>query len=73
MAVQGAHKPRPWAKYLLAILGGNVVYLLITPYLPVPLQHQTFRVDWGLGLDFVLCVALYGLIRLVARSLLARK
>jgi hypothetical protein len=73
MGVQGLHRPRPWAEYLLAILGGNIIYLLITPYMPVALQHQTFRLDWGLGLDFVLCVALYGLIRFVARSLRERK
>ncbi len=73
MAVRDARRPRPWAEYLVAILGGNIVYLLITPYLPVPLQHQTFRVDWGLGLDFVLCAVLYGLIRFAAWSLRARK
>lgn len=57
-------KVRRWPDYLFAILGGNVIYFLLTPRLPAPLQHQPFRVDWGLGLDFALCVALYALLRL---------
>ena len=65
-------KPRPWADYLLAILGGNVIFLSLEPYLPLPLRHQIFRVDWGLGLDFALCLGLYGLIRW-GRKALVRK
>ncbi len=57
------HRSRRWAESLLAILGGNVVFLLLEPHLPASLQHQTFRVDWGLGLDFLLCAVLYGVIR----------
>jgi hypothetical protein len=57
------HRSRRWAESLLAILGGNVVFLLLEPNLPASLQHQTFRVDWGLGLDFLLCALLYGVIR----------
>ena len=60
----GASRLRRWAEYLLAILGGNVLFLLLEPHLPAPLRHQTFRVDWGVGVDFALCVGLYGLIRL---------
>jgi hypothetical protein len=55
---------RRWAEYLVAILAGNVVYLFIEPNLPVPLRHQMFRVDVGLGIDFLICVAVYGLVRL---------
>jgi len=57
------HRSHRWAESLLAILGGNVVFLLLEPHLPASLRHQTFRVDWGLGLDFLLCAALYGVIR----------
>ncbi len=64
-------KGRRWAEYVAAILGGNIVYVLLQPRLPEALQHQVFRVDWGLGLDFLLCGALYGVIRL-ARAVLTR-
>ncbi len=60
----GSNPVRRLTEYLLAILGGNILFLLLEPHLPTPLQHQTFRVDWGLGVDFALCAGLYGLIRL---------
>jgi hypothetical protein len=56
--------PRRWLEYLAAILIGNAIYYLsLLPHLPASLQHQGFQTDWGLGLDFVVCVAVYGLIR----------
>ena len=56
---------RRWIEYLIAILAGNALYfLLLFPVLPPPLQHQPFRFDIGLALDFVLCVAVYGVMRL---------
>lgn len=59
---------RRWAEYLLAVLGGNVVYLAIEPQLPPPFRHRMFQVDLGLAIDFIICVVLYGLIRLVRGS-----
>ena len=56
---------RQWAEYLLAILGGNIIYYWLCPRLPAVLQHRTFRIDWGLGLDFLICAGVYGLIRSV--------
>ncbi len=50
-------------EYLVAILGGNILFLIVEPHLPAALQHHTFRVDWGLGLDFALCVILYSVVR----------
>ncbi len=64
----GVSTTRRWAEYLLAVLGGNVIYLAIEPQLPIPLRHRMFQIDLGLALDFLICVALYGLIRL-ARGL----
>jgi len=60
----GVSITRRWAEYLVAILAGNIVYLFIEPHLPISLRHQMFRVDPGLGLDFVLCVAIFGLVRM---------
>jgi len=49
----------------LAVLLGNIIYFAAAPALPPSLQHQLFRPDLGLLLDFVVCAAVFGLIRLV--------
>jgi hypothetical protein len=59
---------RRWAEYLVAVLAGNIIYLAIEPQLPNPLRHRMFQVDLGLAIDFLICVSLYGLIRLVRGS-----
>ena len=64
----GVSTARRWAEYLVAVLGGNIIYLAIEPQLPSPLRHRMFQVGLGLALDFLICVALYGLIRLVRGS-----
>jgi hypothetical protein len=61
----GVSTIRRWAEYLVAVLAGNIIYLAIEPQLPSPLRHRMFKVDLGLALDFLICVTLYGLIRLV--------
>ncbi|MGH9592372.1 MAG: hypothetical protein ACRD5L_04720 [Bryobacteraceae bacterium] len=54
-----------WTKSLLAILAGNVIYYLAMPHLPSNWQHQLFRVDLGLGLDFAFCVGAFLLVRVI--------
>lgn len=50
---------------LAAVLIGNGVYFLfLFGHLPAPWQHQAFALDRGLGLDFLLCLAVYGVFRL---------
>jgi hypothetical protein len=39
------------------------------PYLPPAGRHRPNHLDWGLAVDFWVCVAIYGLIDLVARKL----
>lgn len=57
--------PRRWVEYLVAILFGNAIYYKsLWGHLPESLQHQGFAVDPGMLIDFVICVAMYGLIRL---------
>ncbi|HLN58856.1 MAG TPA: hypothetical protein VK416_09860 [Thermoanaerobaculia bacterium] len=57
--------PRRWIEYTAAILAGNAIYFLVLfPDLAPPLQHQPFRFDVGLALDFLCCVVVYGVIRL---------
>jgi hypothetical protein len=56
---------RRWLEYLIAILLGNLIYYFsLVPYLPQALRHEGFQMDWGVAVDFLVCVAVYGLIRL---------
>jgi hypothetical protein len=65
---------RRWVEYTVAILAGNAIYFLVLyPGLPRLLQHQAprpdahispIRLDLGLLIDFLCCVAVYGVIRL---------
>jgi hypothetical protein len=59
--------PKRWLEYLIAILLGNAIYYFsLAPHLPESLRHQGFQLDPGMFLDFVVCVAVYGLIRLAS-------
>jgi hypothetical protein len=61
----GVSTSRRWAEYLVAVLAGNVAYLFIEPQLPNAMRHRMFRVDLGLAIDFLMCVAIYALVRLI--------
>jgi hypothetical protein len=57
--------PRRWVEYLVAILVGNTIYYFsLMPHLPVALRHQSPKLDWGMGIDFLVCAGVYGLIRI---------
>ena len=62
-------RARPaWLDLLGAVLVGNAIYFfLLFPHLPELWRHQPFVLDLGLGLDFLVCMALYGLARLFHR------
>ena len=49
------------------VLGNGVYFLCFYPHLPATLRHETYHIDWGLGLDFLTCAAVYGLIKLRRR------
>jgi hypothetical protein len=53
------------ARYLLAVLLGNLIYFSIERYLPPAARHEPYRIDLGLAIDFSICLACYGLIRLI--------
>jgi hypothetical protein len=53
----------------LAVLLGNVIYFGVSPWLPPALQHELFRPDAGLVLDFLTCAVVFGLIRLIRNRL----
>ena len=59
---------RRWIEYTVAILAGNAIYYFsLVPHLPQALRHQGFLLDWGSLTDFVVCLAVYGLLRLGAK------
>ena len=57
-------KARFW-RYLIAIVLGNAIYFGIESWLPPKAQHQAYRIDWGLAVDFWICLACYGIVRLI--------
>lgn len=52
---------------LAAVLAGNLIYLLLEKHLPPRAQHQPFALDWGLLVDFWICLACFGLLRFLPR------
>jgi hypothetical protein len=56
---------RSFWQSLIAVLAGNAIYYGIYRYLPPRGQHQLYRVDWGLAVDFWICVICYFLIRMI--------
>lgn len=49
----------------MAILLGQLIYYFsLMPYLPDALRHHGSNIDLGMGVDFLVCLAVYGLIRL---------
>jgi len=34
-------------------------------YLPLRAQHQLYQIDWGLAVDFWICLVCYGIVRLI--------
>jgi len=63
-SIGGVSTARRWAEYLVAILSGNIIYLFVEPQLPLSMRHRMFRVDLGLAIDFLICVSVYGAVRL---------
>jgi hypothetical protein len=50
---------------LIAILAGNAIYFGIMKWLPPKAQHVPFQIDWGLAVDFWICVFCWGLLRMI--------
>jgi hypothetical protein len=53
---------------LAAVVAGNFIYFFVLMrHLPKRAQHSIGRVDLGLLIDFWLCLAIWGILRLAAR------
>jgi hypothetical protein len=48
-----------------AVLIGNAIYLGLESFLPFRARHQPFHIDWGLAVDFWICVVCWGVLRAV--------
>ena len=57
-----------WGDSLVAVVAGNLVYFLVSPLLPAALQHELFRMDLGLFVDFLFCGLALVAIRRVRRG-----
>ena len=51
---------------LAAVLAGNAVYFLLARYLPLGARHEAFRIDLGMVVDFLICLAALGVIKAIA-------
>ncbi len=60
-------------KFLIAILLGNGLYFLASPYLPPAAQHREYRPDLGTLVDFWFCLFAYGIIELITAYWARRK
>jgi len=51
---------------LAAVLAGNAIYFLLVRYLPLGARHQRSRIDLGMVVDFLICLAALGMIKAIA-------
>jgi hypothetical protein len=47
---------------LLAVVAGNALYFSIEGSLPPRARHTPYHIDWGLAVDFWICLVMYGLL-----------
>jgi hypothetical protein len=48
---------------LLAVLAGNAIYFLLMPHLPAVIRHRLFKEDLGLLVDFLICTAVFVVVK----------
>jgi hypothetical protein len=68
MARSGIKLPRNFWRSLIAVLAGNAIYLAVEGYLPPRARHQPDAIDWGLAVDFWMCLVCYGVVALFQRD-----
>ena len=58
-------RKRPFWQSRAAVLAGNAIYFSVERFLPPRAQHELYQIDWGLAVDFWVCLVCYGLVRLI--------
>jgi len=66
--VAKSYLPKNFWQSLIAVVVGNAIYFLLMPYMPLRARHTTFRFDFGLVVDFWICLVIYGLLALLKRG-----
>jgi hypothetical protein len=56
---------RNFWRSLIAVLAGNAIYFGIQGILPPMVQHHLYKFDWGMAVDFWICMVCYGVVRLI--------
>ncbi len=52
---------------VIAVIAGNALYFLVLwPHLPEHARHRIYRLDIGLLVDFWICAACFGVVKLVS-------
>jgi hypothetical protein len=54
---------RSFWESLIAVVAGNILYFTLQRFFPPRAQHQLYQLDWGLAVDFWMCLVCYGLLR----------
>ncbi len=67
MSKPSAHAMANFLQVLLAVVLGNVAYVVLAPSFPVVARHRPFHFDLGMAIDFWFCLVAYGLIRTARR------
>lgn len=62
MAENRIFSPRQFWHSLAAVLLGNALYFGCERFLPAAGRHVPYRIDWGLAIDFWICLVFYGLL-----------
>ncbi len=62
-----------FTKIFIAVIGGNAIYYSFEDHLPPVFHHHIFAMDWGLVLDFWICVFLWVILTSVTRLKFQRK
>jgi hypothetical protein len=60
-----------WRRFFIALAAvviGNAIYFALTPVLPQNARHAAFKLDWGLVLDFWICVVVFNLLLMIFKA-----
>ena len=60
--------PGNFWRSLIAVLVGNAIYFSLERHLPLRARHTPYAIDWGLAVDFWMCLVCYGLVSLFHRD-----
>ena len=60
--------PRRLLKQLAAVVIGSLLYFFVlTPHLPPAARHTPYHLDWGLLVNLLVCLVIYGLLEVFFR------